>query len=258
MVEHSSRLTGEWVSTHPPAPKKEQPPDPPEKKPHRLSVVGVQSLACVVVLLLALLLRLAGGEAYTQLRGQFRQSLMSNDLLGALATLWEDVPPAGEESAVPESDITEAAGRLPPSGAVAVNLRVNRLAVAPVAEGVLTSGYGYRENPTGEGEQFHHGVDIAASAGTPIAAMYDGTVEQVGESRSLGNYICLAHGDGVTVLYAHCAAVVAEEGAHVRAGETVALVGSTGDSTGNHVHIQVSAHGTVYNPAGTVPLTAYA
>ena len=54
------------------------------------------------------------------------------------------------------------------------------------------------------------------------------------------------------------AAVVAQEGAQVRAGETVALVGSTGDSTGNHVHIQVSADGMVYNPAGTVPLTAYA
>ena len=151
-----------------------------------------------------------------------------------------------------------AAGRLPPAGTLAVSLRVNRVAAAPVAAGVVTSGYGYRDNPTGSGEQFHRGVDIAAAWGSSIAAMYDGTVEQVGESSSLGNYICLSHGDGVTVLYAHCASVLAAEGTRVRAGETVALVGSTGDSTGSHVHIQVTADGTVYNPAGIVPLTRYA
>ena len=258
MMEQQARLTGEWVSPHPPAPKKENPAPLPEKPPHRLSVVGVQSIACGVVLLLALLLRLAGGDAYTQLRDRFQQSLMSNDLLGVLASLWEESPAVEEESGESPVSTDDTGGRLPPAGTLAVSLRVNRVAAAPVATGVVTSGYGYRQNPTGDGEQFHRGVDIAADAGSPIAAMYDGEVTQVGTSESLGNYIRLSHGDGVTVLYAHCAQVLAQEGVRVRAGETVALVGSTGDSTGSHVHIQVSADGTVYNPAGTVPLENYA
>ncbi len=256
MVEQQPWQAGSWVSPHPPAPKKEKKSPPPEKPPHRLSVVGVQSLACGVLLLLALLLRLAGGDAYEQLRRQFQERLVSNDLLSVLAPLWEDAGQREDESSEPAP--SPVAGRLPPEGAVAVGLRVNRPAVAPVAVGTLTSGYGYRENPTGKGEQFHRGVDIAAVAGMPIAAMYDGQVEETGENSSLGRYIRLNHGDGVTVLYAHCSEVVADTGTRVRAGETVALVGSTGDSTGSHVHVQVSADGTVYNPAGCVPLDRYA
>lgn len=256
MVEQQPREIGGWVSPNPPTPKKEKKSPPTEKPPHRLSVVGVQSLACGVLLLLALLLRLAGGDAYEQLRRVFQERLVSNDLLSVLAPLWEDEVQGENENSEPAP--SPVAGRRPPEGALAVRLLVNRLAVAPVAEGTVTSGYGYRENPTGEGEQFHRGVDIATTAGTPIAAMYDGQVEATGENTSLGRYVQLDHGDGVTVLYAHCSAVLADKGALVRAGETVALVGSTGDSTGSHVHIQISADGTVYNPAGCVPLERYA
>lgn len=235
-----------------------------EKKPRRgLSVVAVQSIACVVVLLLALLLRTAGGEAYEQLRDSFRKGLMGNELLATLARWWDGDPledvsrPPDADAESPDAVAADIPGRLPPLGALAVSLRVNRPAVPPLAEGTVTSGYGYRENPTGAGEQFHAGVDIAAPAGAPIAAMYSGRVAAVGESASLGRYIRLDHGAGVEVLYAHCAEIVAPEGAVVRAGERVALVGSTGDSTGPHLHVQVSADGVVYNPAGTVPLVRY-
>lgn len=235
-----------------------------EKKTTRgLSVVAVQSIACVVVVLLALLLRTAGGEAYEQLRDSFRKGLMGNELLATLARWWDGDPledvsrPPDADAESPDAVAADIPGRLPPSGALAVSLRVNRPAVPPLAEGTVTSGYGYRENPTGAGEQFHGGVDIAAPAGAPIAAMYGGRVAAVGESASLGRYVRLDHGAGVEVLYAHCAEILAPEGAVVRAGERVALVGSTGDSTGPHLHVQVSAHGVVYNPAGTVPLVRY-
>lgn len=236
------------------------PPKEEKKKEHGpLSVVAVQSIACGILLLLALMLRLVGGAPYEQLRQAFQSRLMSNDLLGTLAILWDGDPAEWESdsSDLPAEDVSSA-GRLPPAGTSAVGLRVNRLAAPPVPTGRVSSAYGYRTDPINGGEGFHRGVDIAAPQGTPIAAMYDGRIKAVGESESLGRYVCLSHGDGLEVMYAHCDSVTAAAGAVVRAGETVALVGSTGRSTGNHVHVQISADGTVYNPAGTVPLGRYA
>lgn len=274
---------------------------PSEKKPAGIGrVLAVQCIACAVALLLVLLLRTAGGAAYTQLRESFHQSLMRNDLLATLARLWDGDPAqavsgqlesrndqasaaAGNETSENESQTEEngnqasentqnsssagggevpaadgtSGGRLPPEGALAVPLLVNRAAVPPLRAGTLTSGYGYRDSPTGGVEQFHWGVDIAAPAGTPIAAMFFGTVTAAGESSSFGNYVRLTHGDGVEVLYAHCSRLLVSAGTVVRPGETVALVGATGAATGNHLHVQVSCDGTVYHPAGMVPLERY-
>ena len=162
-----------------------------------------------------------------------------------------------ESSQTPAASGTAAGGRLPPEGALAVRLQVNRTAVPPLRSGTLTSGYGYRESPRGGAEQFHWGVDIAAPAGTPIAAMFFGTVTAAGESPSFGNYLRIHHGDGVEVLYAHCQQLLVAAGTVVRAGETVALVGATGEATGNHLHVQVSCEGEVYHPGGIIPLEYY-
>ena len=228
MVVQQIPTAGGWSGVQPPAPQKAE--SPKLKKRHTLSVVAVQSLACGVILLLALLLRAAGGESYEQLRRQFHDELMSNDLMGALAALWD--------------------------GDVEVDVEAE--ASAPLAEGTLTSAYGYRTDPLGGGEQFHRGVDIAADEGSPIAALYDGTVTETGESDSLGRYIRLAHGDGVEILYAHCSAVLAEAGRQVAAGETVALVGSTGASTGSHLHLELTVNGVANDPGDSLPLTRYA
>ncbi len=101
-------------------------------------------------------------------------------------------------------------------------------------------------------------MDIAADEGTAISAMFFGTVKDVGESSSLGNYIKLYHGDGVEILYAHCSKVTAEKGTVVEAGDKVAEVGSTGNSTGNHLHIEIRKDGVSYNPAAIVPADRYA
>ncbi len=259
MVIQEPPRSGEWTAVRPEPLKEEKKPQK-EKKSGKASVVAVQSIACVVVVLLALLLRLVGGTAYEQLRQSFHDSLMRNDLLEVLATIWDGDPLASESAPTDTADVQPdgvSTGRVPPTGALAVSLRVNRAAAAPLLQGRVSSCYGYRTDPTGGGEQFHRGVDIAAAAGAPIAAMYEGSVTEVGQSNSLGNYIRLSHGDGLEVLYAHCSTILATQGTKVRAGETVALVGSTGDSTGNHVHIEITVDGTTYNPMGVVPMTRY-
>lgn len=118
---------------------------------------------------------------------------------------------------------------------------------APVSGG-YTSGYGWREHPVDGGDNFHHGVDISSPEGTEIHAFADGVVEVVGKGESYGNYIQIKHSDTVKTLYAHCSKLLKAEGDEVKMGDTIALVGSTGNVTGPHLHFEVKANGLWHDP----------
>ena len=96
--------------------------------------------------------------------------------------------------------------------------------------------------------KLHSGIDIPADQGAVILAAADGTVTEVGFDRERGNYLILDHGDGLTTLYAQCRNVEAKEGDTVKAGEMIAAVGSTGMSTGPHLHFEVRQDGQAQNP----------
>ena len=96
--------------------------------------------------------------------------------------------------------------------------------------------------------KLHSGIDIPADQGAVILAAADGTVTDVGFDRERGNYLVLDHGDGLTTMYAHCRNVDVKEGDAVKAGEMVAAVGSTGMSTGPHLHFEVRQDGEAQNP----------
>ncbi len=113
----------------------------------------------------------------------------------------------------------------------------------------MTSPFGWREHPISGAEDFHRGVDIAAASGSGIYASLPGRVAEVDSSPIYGNYITLDHGGGLTTTYCHCDSIAAPLGANLRRGELVALVGSTGISTGPHVHFEISKDGRYYNPA---------
>lgn len=117
----------------------------------------------------------------------------------------------------------------------------------PVA-GTLSSGFGYREHPLEGEDKFHYGVDLAAEEGTDIVCFADGTVTAVGESSSYGKYCTVAHENGCSTLYAHCARITASSGAEVRRGEKIAEVGSTGMATGAHLHFELQQNGAYLNP----------
>lgn len=119
--------------------------------------------------------------------------------------------------------------------------------VRPV-NGSYTSYFGYRTNPITGNNTFHTGVDIAAAEGTKVKAAYSGKVRKVGEDSRSGKYLYLTHTNGVETLYCHCSKILAEEGAVIRQGETIALVGSTGWSTGPHLHFEVHKDGTRLDP----------
>lgn len=219
------------------------------------SVVAVQSIACCVAVLLALLLRMAGGEAYSSLRRSFQQALARNEWVAAVALRWDGDPLEKVETEELSDDKEDAF--TDEEAAQLTGLPSAVEAVAPLESGTLTSGYGERIHPIYGTQEFHTGVDIAAPMGAALLASYDGEVTEVGENDLLGKFIRLQHGGGVEIVYGHCEEIVASQGAKVRAGERIAAVGSTGVSTGSHVHIRVSVDGDTCDPATLLPIKRY-
>jgi len=116
--------------------------------------------------------------------------------------------------------------------------------------GTLTSGFGMRMHPILHYRRMHTGVDISAPNGTPILAAADGIVISAGYGRGYGNRVILDHGGGVSTLYAHASRLYVASGQHVTRGQRIAAVGSTGLSTGNHLHWEVRINGKPVNPLG--------
>lgn len=115
--------------------------------------------------------------------------------------------------------------------------------------GTVTSGWGYRTRF----EKFHYGLDIAAPTGTPIKAASAGAVEFAGWKNGYGYCVFLDHGNGLKTAYGHASKLYVKRGDWVEAGQTIAAVGSTGFSTGPHVHLEVRINGRLVDPATVLP-----
>lgn len=112
----------------------------------------------------------------------------------------------------------------------------------------VTSDYGTRVSPMGGASSNHKGIDIGASGGAAIVAAADGTVTTAAYSSAAGNYVMIDHGGGLYTVYMHASALLVSPGQTVSAGQTIAQVGSTGISTGNHLHFGVSLNGSYVSP----------
>jgi murein DD-endopeptidase MepM/ murein hydrolase activator NlpD len=133
----------------------------------------------------------------------------------------------------------------------ALESRKNLLACKPSirpAEGIVSSGFGSRECPFTGLPEFHSGLDIANHKGTPIVATADGTVTFVGDKGPLGLTIVVNHGHGIVTRYAHIDKALKKQGDAVKRGDVVAQMGSSGRSTGPHVHYEVRINGAPVNP----------
>ena len=125
------------------------------------------------------------------------------------------------------------------------------LFIWPVS-GAITSNYGYRRSPFTGNRQFHSGIDIRGSTGTPIRAAMSGRVSQVGYDSVFGNYVIINHHSGYRTLYGHMSVIRTKNGAYVGTGERIGDVGSTGQSTGPHLHFTVYKNGVTVNPRALV------
>lgn len=119
--------------------------------------------------------------------------------------------------------------------------------VLPVS-GKLTSKYGEREDPVNKKKAFHKGIDIDAKENTEVLASFSGTVKECGEDKELGKYILLDHGQGIETKYGHLNKIKVKKGEEVKKGKTIGESGSTGKSTGAHLHFEIIYMGENKNP----------
>ncbi len=221
---------------------------------HGMQLLLVQSSICLVFLAITLLFKAIGGPVNTYLyehihEGLYEHALMFNNTSDDDATFKSTV-------ATTTTTITAESS---PEDALSVSGNTTEV-VAPLTGGVITSSYGNRIDPlTGETSVLHHGVDVAADAGTELRAMMRGTVCDVGyEENGYGHYVIIQHSPQYAYVYAHCLDITVQTGQTVNAGDVVAHVGSTGRSTGNHVHIEWRDYGKAVDPMTILPSETYA
>jgi len=127
----------------------------------------------------------------------------------------------------------------------------------PLENARLTSYFGYRESPINGSYGFHTGIDLAMPTGSSVLSVYDGEVEKTGQSDSFGNYVLVRHSKTIQTFYAHLSAFSCEEGDKVKQGGEIAKVGSTGWSTGPHLHFEVRINEVRVDPLWYLPVSLY-
>ena len=122
----------------------------------------------------------------------------------------------------------------------------------PAGSAYVSCAYGPRTHPVTGNYSFHNGVDLAAPGGTPIYATKSGTVTTATYNSVYGYYVTINHGDGFSSLYGHMTRYVVSAGQTVTQGQVIGYVGTTGLSTGNHLHFTIFYNGSTVNPMGYI------
>ena len=243
-----------------PLPKKEKKKDPV------IEFWKTQAVICLLALLAVGGIRLVGGDIYRNVRDKyielFCQTTSVDEVLkepetktttptviSTMATVTQTTVPVMAQGG---GDSVDDSLAVKEDALLLTSASANQMTV-PV-KGVVTSPFGYRIHPIYGTRLFHNGVDIGADSGTPIVAALSGVVEEATYNESYGYYVILNHGKDFKTVYAHCSTLKVAVGEQVAQGETVALVGSTGVSTGPHLHFEVRRGEYKVNPAWLVDL----
>lgn len=232
------------------------------KRPKKLLVV-VQLAICATILMTIMMLKVVGGPAYLAVKQWYvshaGDSIIAQESINRFTEAWVNffsTSPAEQGNA---STPDPASSGIPASSAPDLSSAVSSVAYTtsidseipvfvsvfldyPVKGGIVTSGFGPRE----EGK--HLGIDLGAPSGTPIVPAMPGKVEFSGENSSYGKYLLVDHGSNIKTRYAHCEKLLVKEGEAVVYGQPIALVGSTGESTGPHLHFELILSDICYDP----------
>jgi murein DD-endopeptidase MepM/ murein hydrolase activator NlpD len=177
------------------------------------------------------------GGPEMQLGGAAAQPAVLADVIGSLDQLQQQLSDRERQMRVLEDLLL--AGRLQkevrPSG-------------WPIASGYITSGYGLRTDPFTGLRDYHPGMDFAAPEGSQVLSVAAGIVTAAGERNGYGNLVEIDHGNGYVTRYGHNERILVKVGDRVRRGQAISLIGSTGRSTGPHVHFEVVLNGNIVNP----------
>ena len=220
-------------------------------------VILIQLAVCAFFVLLVFLTWKLSPSAFDFIKNEYTRimsvDMTARELYESARGISEDVFGEEESHTLPEDTtvIPDAGGEdKEDSGktvAVMASLGSNRKITVPL-HGRITSRYGYRINPISGKYGLHTGLDIAADEGTNIVAAYNGVIKDTGYGTKKGNFVLMEHIDGTQTLYCHCSEILVDEGTVIRAGETIALVGNTGWSTGPHLHFEIQRNGSTVDP----------
>lgn len=227
------------------------------------SVMLVQFVVCIIAVALVFLIGRLSPQTFEFIKNEYDRimsvDMNAEDIASSAKRVIEEAesvsPQASKQSKAEKEKKSVQTVKSASDGetlAVMSLFKTDEEITVPV-HGEITSEYGNRTNPVSGEYLMHSGVDIAADTGEEIRAAYSGIVSEVGSNSVGGNYISLVHRDGSETLYCHCSKIIAEEGDVIRAGETIALVGSTGRSTGPHLHFEVTVNGKTVNPLIYLP-----
>ena len=164
------------------------------------------------------------------------EDVKSKDLLSDLSALQVQFANSGRQLSVLEAMLFDQ------------HLEMSRTPSTLPGRGYITSTFGTRSDPFSGGRAHHKGIDFEANTGDPVFSAADGVVSFTGVKSGYGNVVEVDHGNGYSTLYAHNSAFTVRSGDLVRAGQQVAKAGSTGRSTGPHIHFEVHANGVAVNP----------
>jgi murein DD-endopeptidase MepM/ murein hydrolase activator NlpD len=187
-----------------------------------------------------------GGADYTTasiLPGDDRGAQVSRDLLSRAAGLQTDLDTVRTDMTNRQVSFEDLRKQLTENQLY----QAARPSVFPT-NGSITSGFGFRSSPLGFGTEYHSGLDIAAAYGTPIIATGDGKVVFAGWRGAFGRAVVIDHGYGFSTMYGHTQKIVVNVGDRITKGQTIAYVGSSGRSTGPHLHYEVWINGKPVNP----------
>ncbi len=205
-----------------------------------------------------------GADMYKQMFGeQIARIMASNGGIGVADTILHQLrekaaakSPALERAIEAAQAVKQETSRIPALKINSLNEAANETEDMPTAwqapvTGRVTSNFGVRTDPLNGQQRSHHGIDIAAPRGTPIGAAAAGKVVFVGPRGGYGNTVIIEQTDGKQTLYAHADQLLVNVGETVQAGQPIATVGSTGRSTGPHLHFEVRENGQPIDPAAT-------
>ena len=244
-----------------------------DKKKDAFSVVMItQFVVCTVLLAVMFIFCRGDSAAGKSIRSQYeklmKRDFSSEDYKEAYSAVSSFIKGERDERAKPaENKNSEESESVPMGGndvhsdnlSVLEGISFEKYStkseyIKPLDDYYISSEFGYREDPIAGGNGVHTGIDLASGEGNSIKASRAGKVVKAEYSNGYGNYVLIAHDDGMNTLYAHCSKLKCAVGDCVEQGQTIALVGSTGNSTGSHLHFEVRKNGVKLNPAYAVDL----
>lgn len=201
----------------------------------------IQSVICTIIVVTALVLKFTAPQTYSHIKNSYTAAVSENDItFSDIAEFFrglflKDKGAGGNDSSLP-SNVTKSA-------------YVLSSPITAVCKGTVTSEFGERVHPITKKDGFHTGIDIANKKGTPISAAFSGSIQEVGTNEAYGNYVLMRHSENLYTFYGHLDSLNVRKGMNIRRGEIIGLMGSTGYSTGPHLHFEIRIEGIRVDPA---------